>query len=238
MSEPQELSIAHQFGRWVGAHFTRPGWALSALRGTGPAHIEAERKWAAPLAAQIRSEWPSCRPPAPGSQVDELRVRLQRNSPIPGWQFSLQLFEHPEPYWITAPGGYLFFSRRMIDWCKGPEVFAFFLAHEMSHQMLRHSLRQAMWSKGIGVFAGVPLVGERAQSLKDAMRTAFTPEQELEADRAASMLCRRAGFPLDHILDFLAAAAASSTPLPPLFARHPPVTTRLKIIGEAQCPDL
>lgn len=230
MEEP-DSSIAYRLGRWVSGRFTRPGWMVSALRGSGPEQVEAERKWAVPLFQAARRQFEAAEPPPASSPFLRAFAKLSMQPPVPGWTFSLHWFRSDRPGWTALPGGYLFASRAMLSWVPSPDVFAFLIAHEMAHQMLRHCLRRAVWEQGLGAAARVPVLGRKPARLQTLLQSGYTLEQEREADLAAARHCRNVGISLEPIMRFWAQMQEEKRPLPQPLLNHPPLVTRIQTVS-------
>lgn len=228
--DPEEDSGAYRLGRWFSSAFTRPGWMISALRGTAPDNVASERHWASSLIEETRRALGSPSGLPSGSPLQRVFQRLAETAPVPGWEFSLAWYEANAPAWVVLPGGYLFASRSMMAWTRTPEVFGFFLAHEMAHLMLRHTLRRWVWDKSLGAVGKVPVLGKKPAGLQARLKQGYTLEQELEADQAAARHCVLARIPLSPAIDFLADQRDDARHLPPVLQYHPPFTTRIQVL--------
>ncbi|HEU4642576.1 MAG TPA: M48 family metalloprotease [Gemmatimonadaceae bacterium] len=109
---------------------------------------------------------------------------------------------------FTAPGRYVYFSRRLLERCPHEDSAAFVIAHEIAHHDLGHldyfkgpfARRAARSSPGL-----VAVMFFRAMQ-----KRIYSPERELDADRHAIDLCIAAGYDpgkclyLFHILELIA----------------------------------
>jgi hypothetical protein len=109
---------------------------------------------------------------------------------------------------VTAPGKYVYFSRRLLERCPHEDSAAFVIAHEIAHHDLGH----------LELFAGP--FSRRAARLEAGMlailffrmlqKRIYSPEWELAADFRAIDLCVQAGYDvakclyLFHILELIA----------------------------------
>ena len=108
---------------------------------------------------------------------------------------------------FTAPGRYIYVSRRIVERGGADESMALLIAHEVAHHALGHLEQFAGWAERIPRVGPAPLV---AAAFRLAERHAYGPEQELDADRLAMEYCLKAG--LDghrclHLFDVLQAEA-------------------------------
>lgn len=92
---------------------------------------------------------------------------------------------------FTAPGRYIYFSRRLYERCATDEQVAFVIAHEIAHHDLRHVDLFAGWAPRIINLPGADLFAFAFHALE---RRLYGPEKECEADRHALDLCLAAGY--------------------------------------------
>ena len=93
---------------------------------------------------------------------------------------------------FTAPGRYVYFSRRLLEQCPHEDAAAFVIAHEIAHHDLRHlelfsgpfARRAATLSAGLLVIFFFRVLQKRI----------YSPAWELEADRCAMDLCLKADY--------------------------------------------
>lgn len=93
---------------------------------------------------------------------------------------------------FTAPGRYIYFSRRLLEQCPHEDAAALVIAHEIAHHDLEHlelfsgpfARRAATLSAGMLVIFFFRMLQKRI----------YSPEWELEADRRAMDLCLNAGY--------------------------------------------
>ena len=92
---------------------------------------------------------------------------------------------------FTAPGRYIYFSRRLYERCATDEHVAFVIAHEIAHHDLHHVDLFAGWAPRIISLPGAALFAFAFHALD---RRLYGPEKECEADRHALDLCLAAGY--------------------------------------------
>lgn len=105
---------------------------------------------------------------------------------------------------FTAPGKYVYFSRRLLERCLTEDAAAFVIAHEIAHHELGH----------IGTFQGA--FARRAARLNVGVlailffrilqKRIYNPELELAADRRAIDMCLKAGYDVEaclHLFEIL-----------------------------------
>ena len=124
-------------------------------------------------------------------RVREAAARLQQDRPI-GERFVVEV------PWLrcftafTAPGRYVYFSRRLLEQCPEEETIAFVIAHEIGHHDLGH-LR--LFQGPFAAHASRLQAGKLAVLFfRHLQKRIYSPELELDADRRAIELCVAAGY--------------------------------------------
>jgi predicted Zn-dependent protease len=96
------------------------------------------------------------------------------------------------PIAFTAPGPYVYITRRLIERCGSDAPVAFALAHEIGHHDLGHLDRADQWMAA-GMLAHTP--GRLALiAIQFWSRWLYSRDNELAADAYALDLCGKAGF--------------------------------------------
>jgi len=92
---------------------------------------------------------------------------------------------------FTAPGGYIYFSRRLYEVCATDEQVAFVVAHEIAHHDLDHVALFHGWADKIARLPGAALFALFFHGLE---RLVYGPQKECDADRHGLDLCISAGY--------------------------------------------
>lgn len=92
---------------------------------------------------------------------------------------------------FTAPGRYIYFSRRLLERCPDDDSAAFIVAHEIAHHQLGH-LR--IFPHRLAALARVSGGWIAAMSVHAVERAMYGPEHESAADHRALDLCLEAGY--------------------------------------------
>ena len=155
--------------------------------------------------AQMRA---SGRLVASGPEVDAVGAIGKRVAPPPGstpFAFRFEVVNDPSINAFAAPGGLVVVHSGLIAAAESPEEVAGVLAHEVTHVLRRHSLRQIVHDAGvvsaISLVVGDPgsLVAGLAGRLS---QLGFSRDQERDADRGALEKLRAARLPADGMLRF------------------------------------
>jgi predicted Zn-dependent protease len=135
-------------------------------------------------------------------------ARLQASRP-PGERYVCEIPWLDAFTAFTAPGKYVYFSRRLLERCPHEDAAAFVIAHEIAHHDLGHldyfsgpALRRiARSGTGFGLLAIV--------FFRNLQKRIYSPENELAADCRAMDLCIEAGYSpakclyLFHIMELI-----------------------------------
>ncbi len=92
---------------------------------------------------------------------------------------------------FTAPGRYIYFSRRLYERCGSDEQVAFVVAHELAHHDLGHVHLFGKWTSKLIGLPGAELFAFAFHAME---RRLYGPEKECDADRYALDLCLTAGY--------------------------------------------
>ena len=92
---------------------------------------------------------------------------------------------------FTAPGGYIYFSRRLYELCPTEEQVAFVVGHEIAHHDLGHVALFHGWADRIARLPGATLFALFFHGLEHLV---YGPQKECEADRHGLDLCVMAGY--------------------------------------------
>jgi hypothetical protein len=124
-------------------------------------------------------------------QVARIAVQLQQDHPpedrlevlIP-WLWFATAF--------TAPGRYVYFSRRLLERCRHDDAVAFVIAHEIAHHDLGHmAFFRSRLARRVGSLGAGKLVVLYFRSIQKRL---YSLGNETAADRRALWLCIQAGY--------------------------------------------
>ena len=100
---------------------------------------------------------------------------------------------------FTAPGRYIYFSRRLYQLCFTDEQVAFVVGHEIAHHDLGHVALFHGWTDKIARLPGATLFALFFQGLERLM---YGPQKECDADRRGLDFCMSAGYDAERCLEF------------------------------------
>ena len=202
-------NLGRKLGRAAVPTYRKSKWIWDGLTGTEEEAQQAEKHLGKTLAAELRLATKIPDNPAQLNWLRGICHRLEASVDQPGFAYHCELMENDRPSTIGLPGGYLFVSESLIDFCdRNADEVAFVIAHETAHVVRRHTwdrmiqqsaLRAASFAAGS---AGILSGWVRQQGLP-LLRSAHSKEFEFDADQDGIALVRKAGFDPNGAISFL-----------------------------------
>ncbi len=202
-------NLGRKLGRAAVPTYRKTKWIWDGFTGTEEEALQAEKDLGETLAAELRLATEMLDEPELLDWLRGICLRLKESVDQPGFRYHCELMRGDQPGIIGLPGGYLFVSRSLIDFCgKSADEVAFVIAHETVHVIRRHTwdrmiqqsaLRAASFAAGR---AGL-LSGWLRQQGLPMLRSAHSKDIEFEADRDAIGLVRAAGYDPKAAISFL-----------------------------------
>jgi predicted Zn-dependent protease len=165
-----------------------------------------------------------------------------------GWHFAVLATD--EVNGLSGPGGFVFVTRGLVNFCTNEDELAAVLAHEMGHVSLKHGERVIRtgrnWQAGVGGLARVAaaaadandqsvaqglegLFGEAVGSLAGRyMAEGYGRQAELEADLEATFILYEAGYDARALVSVLERVRARGETA---WRSHPPASDRLQALA-------
>ncbi len=233
-------SLFYHLGRKLGPKFRKARWMWESFAGTEADAIRLEQGVGQDLAAAALAQLPLDTEPRTRQTLDSINGRLSACVANKLRSFCCQGYQSAEPNAFALPGGFIFVSRSILDLCRWDlDEVAFVLGHEMGHVIRGHAIERIITGSAISaVSRAAPVPGVLAGWLRTVgvkyLETAYSREQELEADRLGLRLALAAGFEAQGSLRLLARLAELKKSAAPLslgeyFSSHP--TSEIRIAG-------
>jgi len=231
----------YQLGRAARPTVRKAQWAWQSVFGTEDQIIAAENLVGQDLAAEVLRQVRLCPDDALTGAVSALGARLARCLVDQRRRFRFYVVEMPSPNAFAIPGGHVFVTRPILDLCQEHEgQTAFVLAHEMAHVAKGHSMDRMVTHSAVSFAAGLAsarsaVAAWAKQVGVSAVQSAYSQDQELEADRLAVRLIGAIGYDgsaAEALLRNLAGAVSDRGPggLGRYFSSHPPLQERVAAI--------
>jgi predicted Zn-dependent protease len=228
----------YNLGRLVGPKVRKAEWVLRSLTGTEAEAAVAEQAVGRDLARAVHEQLEPEPDPAARQHLDYLAARLTGAVRDRSRGFRFLAVRAPELNAFALPGGFIFVTRRLLDFCSWDHAeLAFVLGHEMGHVVKRHAIERLMANALFdGLVARLPVGGALirphiAALLSTLLHQGYSRQQELEADEFGARAARAAGFDptgARRVLIRLAEESAAQPLLTNYFASHPPLGERLR----------
>ncbi|HEX4858746.1 MAG TPA: M48 family metalloprotease, partial [Usitatibacteraceae bacterium] len=105
---------------------------------------------------ELLKEYPRLENPALQAYVNEVGMRIARNTHRPNLPWTFTVLDSPEVNAFATTGGYVYITRGIMAYLNSEEELAGVLGHEMGHITARHVARQ---SRDQAVAQGLSIVG-------------------------------------------------------------------------------
>jgi predicted Zn-dependent protease len=232
------MGLFYSLGRSLG-HATIPAirkskWVWRTLVGNEEEAIQSEREFGRALAAELRlKNGVSQDGPMAALVRDPLhqlipRLRNKQRT------FTAEVLLEETPTALALPGGFIFVSTGMLDFCqRAPDEIAFVLAHEMGHVIRGHALDRMLRKIGAEGLSAILSRGLINPTLRETslrwLDSSHSQEQEFEADEFGVRLCVAAGYAGTGALRLFEKLAHARSASPESFTylrTHPPEPER------------
>jgi beta-barrel assembly-enhancing protease len=244
--------LFYNLGRMVGPKVRKAQWMWASFTGTEAEALRLERAVGVDLAEEAGRQIPLDTDPRTRQVMEEIGRRLAARVANRQRSFRFEAFATGEPNAFALPGGFIFVSRSILELCQwDASEIAFVLGHEMGHIIRGHAIDRIVANTAVAAASRVaPVRGALGGWLKTVgiqyLQTAYSRDQELEADRLGVRLARAAGFDPSGAVRLLARLAdlkRSTDPssLGEYFSTHPASEIRIQSIQRflaAQEPQL
>ena len=169
-----------------------------------------EDRWARQVATRVEAHFGLLHDPERLARVITIGQRLEEAAGLPRGHLTWRLLDTPQFNALSIPGDRIYVTRGLLDSARSEEVVAAALAHEIAHITLGHT-RQVMEERAahrrLTLVIENPLPdGKTSQRIVVAEGPKAAPgarRKELEADREAIRILKRAGYPPQAMLSML-----------------------------------
>lgn len=171
------------------------------------------------------------------SLISEIGNALASVSGRPYLHYHFKILDEKEPNAFAIPGGYVYVTRGLINFVQSRDELAGVLAHEISHIVFKHSLKQMADNSKLNictvlaaVLAKEPDLAVLGSLISITVLNQYSRKYERQADLNAIRLTRAVGFNSLGVFTFLERLAnreASRYSVDPgIFQTHPSVQER------------
>jgi predicted Zn-dependent protease len=231
--------LGRSLGRVTVPTLRKSKWVWNSLTGTEEEAVRAEYAFGRTLAAELRATNEMITDPHATALANDLCQRLAARVRDKRRAFQCEVLRHHFPNAMALPGGFIFLSTALLDFCQGaPDVLGFVLGHELGHVLRGHAWDR-MLNHAVVKMAG--LVVSRAGALGPAgqwlrqngmtlLQSAHSRDGELEADELGLRLALAAGLAPQGafaLLERIERLGPDRTRLGEYLATHPAPAERL-----------
>lgn len=228
----------YRLGRAAGRKLHKARWMWQSVAGNEADAIRAEQTVGRDMAAVVRGQAPGEPDARVQALLDDLLARLAGPVRNRAHRFEVTALVQDHPTAFALPGGFLFVSPSLVELCgHDRDETAFVVAHEMAHVIRRHAVNRVLREMALSAASlASPARGWLAPLIRRVgfqwLESAYSQEQEFEADALGLLLSRAAGFDprgAIRLLDRLRALdpASDGAGLGTYFSTHPPLPDRI-----------
>ncbi len=179
-------------------------------------------------------------------QIRQIVARLVPITERPKMSYIIKVVEDKEPNAFTFPGGFMYVTTGLLKLVESEHEMAAILAHEIAHNTRLHAVRMIEKESRLSIpillaMLAVVFIHDEASvqaaqivsQVVQVLMLGYSRDMEREADEAAFVYLRRAGFNPVGLLTFfekLARLEKQSTPpqfLPGYWTTHPALDERI-----------
>src|SRR5438128_7401793 len=165
------------------------GCGSGGLGGTGSVSLDDEWRLGNQLAAQVEQQSQLVRDPQALAYIRMVGERIHAVTPLANRPFDFEIINDPSVNAFSIPGGHVYLNTGLIAHADKVDELAAVLAHEISHVVARHALKQVEQQQEIAAIGSI-LLGQSpnvlaqlaAQILAGGAMARFSRSDENQAD--------------------------------------------------------
>jgi predicted Zn-dependent protease len=206
--------------------------------GAGGVSLDQEWQLGNQLAAQVQQQVHLVNDPVALSYIRSVGERIHAVTPLADRPFNFYIVDDPEVNAFSLPGGHVYVNRGLINKADKADELAAVMAHEISHVVARHAIKQAEQAQEINAIGSI-LLGNNpnalaqlaGQVLAGGAMARFSRADEKQADDMGLDFMYRAGYDAHGMLDFfqklLAMEQGGDNAVTRFFRDHPGTNDRI-----------
>jgi predicted Zn-dependent protease len=213
----------------------------SGIGGGSSVSLDEEWQLGNQMAAQVAQQTRLVNDPQALAYLRSVGERIHAQTPIANRPFEFEIVDDPSVNAFSIPGGHIYVNSGLIGTAGKADELAAVVAHEISHVVARHVIKQAEQAQTISALGSI-LLGQNpgalqtlvAQVVAGGAMARFSRADEKEADDLGLEYMTKAGFDPHGMLDFfqrlLALDQGGNSAVARFFADHPGTTDRISDI--------
>src|SRR5438128_886267 len=221
-----------------------------SLGGASSVTLDQEWQLGQQLAAQVESQVQLVRDPQAVAYVRMVGERIHAVTPLANGPFDFEIINDPSVNAFSLPGGHVYINTGLIAQADKVDMLAGVMAHEISHVVARHALKQVEQQQEISTIGAI-LLGQNpnvlaqlaAQIVAGGAMARFSRADEKQADDLGLDFVSRAGYDPHGMLEMfqklLALDRGGSSAVARFFQDHPgtqdrinDITSRINAMGK------
>ena len=223
-------------GKRAGTSVKKGKWFYNSILGSEEETIKAQYSFGYEMAKEIANQYKLLDDPIIAKLGTELKTRLSTKH-----RFNFYTIESTEINAFALPGGFIFISNSLLEFCEYDEdTIVFVLSHEMGHVIKGHALNSLLAQYSVNALSTMLRTAGLIQNAAKKLFTKFlisnySRENEFEADLTALKIMKILGFNAYAAKTFfvkLQEKDSESSVLPSYFSTHPPLKERIKNVEE------
>ncbi|MHC4551382.1 MAG: M48 family metallopeptidase [Planctomycetota bacterium] len=227
-------SFFYKLGRMAGPKIRQAQWIWASVTAPEAEAIEAEYRVGAEMGQSVRTMSGSSENGENTELIQSIGNNLKPFIKNTLRKFSFECIDSDNPQAFCLPGGFIFISGSMIELCeRDADIIAFICAHEMAHVVAGHAMDRMIANSVITTAAKTGPVRQLAGGVLnklgiDFLQSAYSQDNEYQADEMALKLVKAAGFdPKSALKLFDKLSQYKHKPLlGKYFSTHPPCVNR------------
>jgi predicted Zn-dependent protease len=203
--------------------------------------IEQEWQLGDQMAQQVAQQMQLSRDPALVAYIRQVGERIHAQTPLANLPFDFEVVVDPTVNAFSLPGGHVYINSGLIAQADKVDMLAGVMAHEISHVVARHVIKQVEQQQAIGAIGSI-LLGQNpgvlqslvAQILAGGAMARFSRADEKQADDLGLKFMTAAGYDPHGMLEMfqklLSLEKGQPGTMQRFFADHPLTQDRINDI--------
>ena len=165
------------------------------------------------ISRQVDKRYPPVRDPELLARLDRIGQRIADVADRKDLVYQFGIIEEEEPNAFALPGGFVYVTTGLIKLVKSDDELASVLAHEVGHVTARHIAKKIQGQLGLqalqilaiagGAASRDPRAGQAVNLAVVSVLSAYSQQDEMQADRLGVRYLKAAGFDPNAAVTFL-----------------------------------
>lgn len=194
------------------------------------------------MAAQVAQQVQLVHDPAAQTYLRQVGERIHAATPLAGRPFDFEIVNDPNVNAFSIPGGHVYINSGLIAQADKVDELTAVVAHEVSHVVARHVIKQVETQQEIGAIGSI-ILGQNPNGLQSLLAQVvaggamarFSRADEKQADDLGLQYMTAAGYDPHGMLEFfqklLSLERGGNSTVTRFFADHPGTQDRIDDIS-------